>query len=462
MFSIVWLRRDLRLYDNASLHLAASETRLIQPIFIFDKDILKDFDQPADKRLSFIAESLVSINEQLKAKGGELLVFYGRSVELVANIAASLKAEIVFAARDYEPATIIRDEKINIALKQKRITLKLVNDHLLFTPDKIVKKDNSPYHVFTPYSKVFRQKLDPSLTSKYDAVDTGKYAKIDKNLIRACGLIEYNNAEDILAKIGYQKQDLGEWNISHARDRLNYFANNNLENYKTARDFLAIAGTSKLSPYLRFGLISIRECLDITATNVTFSNELIWREFYAMILYHYPASATENFMPKYQGKLKWHNDEKLLEKFCAAETGFPVIDAAIIELKQTGWMHNRARMIVASFFTKHLLIDWRIGEKFFAKFLMDYELSSNVGGWQWAASTGTDAVPYFRIFNPILQSEKFDPHGNYIKKYIPTLKNIPEKYIHQPNKYKPGAYHEQIVDLKTARDRALKFYKMAN
>jgi deoxyribodipyrimidine photo-lyase len=167
-------------------------------------------------------------------------------------------------------------------------------------------------------------------------------------------------------------------------------------------------------------------------------------------------------MPKYQGKLKWHNDEKLLEKFCAAETGFPVIDAAIIELKQTGWMHNRARMIVASFFTKHLLIDWRIGEKFFAKFLMDYELSSNVGGWQWAASTGTDAVPYFRIFNPILQSEKFDPHGNYIKKYIPTLKNIPEKYIHQPNKYKPGAYHEQIVDLKTARDRALKFYKMAN
>jgi deoxyribodipyrimidine photo-lyase len=457
--AIIWLRRDLRIIDQITFYHATKQNFKLIPIFIFDSKILADFPNKLDKRLSFIADALVDLRKELKNYDGELYVFYGIATELIPLIAKALKVSKVFASEDYEPLTIIRDNKIKEVLQQLDIEFELNCDHLIFNPRQILKKDNTPYKVFTPYSRIWRQNLTPTHFADYSTNLTNKFAKLKNNNFGSLNLVTFNDATELLEKIGYKYQKLTQWDVTTASSRLDEFTNNKIDDYKINRNFLSIDGTSKLSPFLRFGIISIRKCVRDGFENHAWINELIWRDFYAMILYHFPHSAGENFSIKYQNNLNWLNDNALFELFCQGKTGFPVIDAAIKQMLSTGWMHNRARMIVASFLTKHLLIDWKLGEKFFAGHLLDYELSSNVGGWQWAASTGVDSVPYFRIFNPITQSKNFDPTGDYIKTYLPELSTVPIKYIHEPNKYQPNLYHQPIIDLSVARIRAIKFFK---
>jgi deoxyribodipyrimidine photo-lyase len=464
--SLVWLRRDLRLYDHALFHYATQEQGFIQPIFIFDPHILQRFRRKNDQRLSFLADTLIGLSKELNKRAGSLLIFYGNPIDIIPKLAEVLKADRVFAGEDYEPENIKRDQTVKQALKQRGSEFLTVNDHLLIPPKELVKTDNSPYLVFTPYAKTWKEKIHPSNYTSYDFNDKGRYLAVNKQLLAGRGLNILKHEEGpeaLLSQIGYTYEKPYDWHYSKSQASLDLFIKDKINCYELDRNFLAKDGTSKLSPYIRFGTLSIRDCYRraIKAENGTsWINELIWRDFYAMILYFFPRSAQQNLQEKYHGKLAWPNDKKLLEAFLAAQTGYPIIDAAIRQLLTTGWMHNRARMFVASFLTKHLLTDWQIGEEFFAQHLMDYELSSNVGGWQWAASTGTDAQPYFRVFNPTLQGEKFDPSGEYIKKFIPELKNIPAKYIHQPLKYDAHIYTRPIVDHKEARQKALKFFKI--
>ena len=464
--SIVWLRRDLRLYDHVPFYHATKEKGFIQPIFIFDPKILERFPNKKDQRLSFLADTLIGLNEELIKKSGSLLIFYGSPVEILPRLTALLKAQKVFASEDFEPENIQRDYLIKQILSQQNVKLITLNDHLLISPKAIVKADGTPYKVFTPYSLSWKQHINLSDYSKYDFDDRKRYLEGNKiiEIIKSAGLnilTETHNSGQLLDLIGYKHQRQSEWHFSKAQGSLGIFMEAKMDDYEKNRNFLVKDGTSKLSPYIRFGLVSIRDCYRraIKAQHsAAWINELIWRDFYAMILYYFPKTQHENFLDKYNGKLKWPNNQKLLRCFMEAKTGYPVIDAAVRQLITTGWMHNRARMIVASFLTKHLLIDWKIGEEYFSQYLMDYELSSNVGGWQWAASTGTDAQPYFRIFNPSLQGQKFDPDGEYIKSYIPELINVPSKYIHRPFDYDTKIYYKPIVDHKEARAQSVRFF----
>ncbi len=457
--NLLWLRRDLRLHDHAALHAALKEQSPVQPVFIFDTEILKRFDNPRDRRLTFIAEALYQLDQKLRERGGELLVFHGKATEIIPKLATKLNAEKIFAAEDFEPATRKRD-----ALVSAQTTLELVTDHVMAHPNYVLKEDGSPFRVFTPYSKAWHAKRNELYDAERPIKDKNRYVKSDPALLKNFKRIDISQgAEKALLQINYRYSDLGEWKIDNAQKRLkNFIAQVN--NYPKSRDMVAEEGTSKLSPYLRFGLISIRECLR-AATEVKGSDkwisELIWRDFYQMILFHFPHTPQLEFQAQYQNTLPWRQDKKLLDAWKTGKTGYPIVDAAMRELATTGWMHNRARMIVASFLTKDLLIDWRLGEEHFAQLLMDYELASNVGGWQWAASTGTDAQPYFRIFNPVLQGKKFDPNGDYVRRFVPELKHLDADIIHEPWKEPLLApdYPAPIVDHAEARDRALRAFK---
>lgn len=470
MTTLVWLRRDLRLHDHAPLATALAESAPVQPVFVFDTDILARFSNPRDRRLSFIAATLVKIDDDLRARGGRLLVLHGKATEIIPKLARTLKCNKIVSARDFEPAARTRDEIVKTSV-QPDIEFVQVLDHLLLAPEAVIKSDGTPYKVFTSFRKAWDTALSPGDYMECLVNDQGRYADGYENITiaRAAGLTVLDpvrGAKAMLSQIRYEYVEDALWKVDEAAIRLQRFITEGLASYTKKRDQLSIYATSMLSPYLRFGLLSIRECLRAaraTGTGEKWVSELIWREFYANVLYHFPEVVTEEFNPQYRnGAIPWSHEKTIKYNLFTGRTGYPIIDAAVREMIETGYMHNRARMVVACFATKNLLLDWRHGEEFFAQHLMDYDLASNNGGWQWAASTGTDAAPYFRIFNPILQSQKYDPEGDYIRRYVPELSAVPTTDIHTPwlnPATKPRAYPTPIVDFTASKDRVLSFFK---
>lgn len=463
--TILWLRRDLRLHDHAALGCALAQPEKVQPVFIFDTEILAQFPRQDDLRLTFIAATLVQLHHALQQRGGGLLVVYGKAREVMPKLAQVLAAVSICAAEDYEPATRARDAEVGAAIAPA--ALHLVKDHVIAAPLDITR-DGAAYKVFTPYAKAWMARLTPYDTMQHDGDDHGRYADVAMAAQRArdAGLrvCDPTDATVLLGAIGYRAAPLGEWRVDNVTQRCDNFYDHQLAAYATQRDRMDAAGTSKLSPYLRFGLVSVRECYRRAEGKPgaqKWLNELIWREFYAMILFHYPNSSREEWIPTYRG-IGWHHNATLLQAWQEGRTGYPIVDAAMRQLLTMGWMHNRARMIVASFLTKDLLLDWRDGEAHFAQYLLDYELASNVGGWQWSASTGTDAQPYFRVFNPYLQSRKFDPDGAYIRRYVPELREVRGGDIHEPSPLvRPGGYPAPIVDHSVRRQQAIALFKAA-
>jgi deoxyribodipyrimidine photo-lyase len=421
---LVWLRRDLRLSDNAALYHALKKNKNVICVFIFDTTILDKLEDKADARVEFIRETLMHLQEQLIELGSSLFVYYGNPIEFYKQV----NPQSVYTNHDYEPYATERDETIRKVLDQKGITFLTYKDQVIFEKDEVVKDDGKPYTVFTPYSRKWKSLLKPFHLKSYP---TEKYFSAFKKL-KPLQL-------PTLEEMGFQSAGIvfPERVIKQAI----------IDKYDQQRNFPALAGTTKLSVHLRFGSVSIRKLATVAKKkNEAWLNELIWRDFYHMILSHFPQVATQAFKPAYD-KILWRNNAEEFKAWCEGLTGYPIVDAGMRELNTTGFMHNRVRMIVASFLTKHLLIDWRWGEAYFAKKLLDFDLAANNGGWQWAAGSGCDAAPYFRVFNPELQTEKFDPELTYIKHWVPELGT--------------SSYPKPIVEHKFARDRVLKVYKNA-
>jgi deoxyribodipyrimidine photo-lyase len=453
--SIVWLRRDLRIEDHFAFRHADDINSEVFPVFIFDKNILSRFINKKDPRISMIIDRLIFLNKQLEKYGTKIQIFYGNSVEIIKSLVEHTKPTHLIAGAGYEEFDLKRDEEVRSFCKDTGTNFVIENDHLIFSPSKIVKDDGKPYTVFTPFYKKLYNKIDDITIAEYDVKNIPPW-EVD---IPKTFLLELPK-EKILQHIGYSYSPYSPWSAEFTNKDILPFVKN-IPSYKESRDFMSIDGTSKFSPYLRFGFISIRACMRAamkSENNATWVKELIWRDFYASALYNFPECKNTSFMKRYRD-LKWNDSKEQWKRFEDGQTGYPIVDAAMRQLKQDGWVHNRSRMIAASFLTKHLLIDWRKGEELYAQYLLDYEMSSNVGGWQWSASTGFDAQPYFRIFNPYLQSKKFDPKGEYIKKYVPELKDLHSKEIHEPKKFQPDiAYPDPIIAHEDARKRALAFY----
>ncbi|MEH0155130.1 deoxyribodipyrimidine photo-lyase [Limibacter armeniacum] len=428
--SVFWFRRDLRLEDNAGLYHALKGEHPVLPLFIFDKEILDNLEDKDDKRLTFIHQEVERIKAKLEKEGSSLLVKYGKPADVWAEVLNEYDVKAVFTNRDYEPYAKERDATIGEYLSSEEIPFKTFKDQCIFEMDEVLKDDGDPYVVFTPYSRKWKEKLNVEKSDFYvKSYPVEKYAD-NYFQTKPLSLISLEDMGFEPVKMRFPSRTVDT---------------ETLEEYKENRDYPAVDGTSRLSIHLRFGTISIRQLARQTiGKSDTFLNELIWRDFYMMILHHFPKVVTENFHSKYDA-LNWRNNEKEFEAWCEGKTGYPIVDAGMRQLNETGYMHNRVRMITASFLTKHLLIDWRWGEAYFARKLLDYDLSANNGGWQWAASTGTDAQPYFRIFNPYSQQDKFDKQEAYIKKWVPE--------------FGTGKYPEPIVEHKEARQRALDAFK---
>lgn len=425
--TIFWFRRDLRLEDNTGLYYALQQEENILPLFIFDKKILDKLEDKSDARVDFIHHQVLTIHQELAKKGSSILIKYGDPEEIYRELAEEFEIQSVYTNRDYEPYAKERDKKIEELLKEKNIPFLTFKDQMIFEPGEILNGSGEFYKVFTPFSKVWLDKFKRTHTQLLSAPQWNKL--FPTHPLPAISLVE----------MGFEKSNL---NIPAMKADEAIIAH-----YDVTRNFPAQNGTSRLGIHLRFGTISVRTLAVIAAKlNDTFLNELIWREFYMMILAYNPQVVDRAFKPQYD-QIPWRNNEAEFEAWCQGKTGYPIVDAGMRELNATGYMHNRVRMIVASFLTKHLLIDWRWGEAYFAKKLLDFELASNNGGWQWAAGTGTDAQPYFRIFNPESQTEKFDKELKYIKKWIPE--------------FGTSKYPEPIVEHKFARQRALDTYKKA-
>ncbi len=452
---LVWLRRNLRLEDNYVIMNALQNCDKVVLAFVFDANILKNFPNAKDRRLSFIANALEHIDLRLKQYASNLLVLHGDPAEQITEAAKRIKADYVYADQDFEPSSLDRDNLVKEKLRYNKIEFVTILDHLIFPHNKILNASRQPYKVYTPYMKAFRSIFSHEDYKEYNYELKGR-------LLEYKG--EHFDKKEILRKSGYEYIEDKIWHPKKADSVLAEFVRNNLKNYHDSRNNLYQNGTSQISPYLRFGIISIRKCFRIALdieTNPAWVNELIWREFYSYILFHFPETENLEFQTKYRNKIEWSKDDRYFEGFINGRTGFPLIDAAVNELILTGWMHNRARMIVASFFTKNLFLDWRLGEKFFSEYLMDYDLASNIGGWQWAASVGTDAQPYFRIFNPISQTVKFDPEGIYIKKYLPILKDVDIQHISDGDliaKNYKIYYPSPIIDYKSSRAKAISYF----
>ena len=426
--SIFWFRRDLRLDDNAGLYYALKSGMPVLPIFIFDENILDKLENKKDGRVEFIHHAISNISEQLKELGSSIKVFYSTPEKAFQELVKEYQIETVYTNHDYEPYADERDKSVKDILEKHKIEFKTYKDQCIFEKDEVTKDDGKPYTVFTPYSRKWKLKLNDFYVKSYPN------KKYFKNFIKT-------KSFEIprLKELGFEKTDLEI--PSKTISKLI------VTNYKEQRDFPAIKGTSKLSVHLRFGTVSIRSLAkQALLLNETWLNELIWRDFYMMILYHFPHAAQNSFKPQYD-KIEWRNNESEFKLWCEGKTGFPIVDAGMRELNETGFMHNRVRMIVASFLVKDLLIDWRWGEAYFAQKLLDFDLSANNGGWQWAAGSGCDAAPYFRVFNPTEQTKKFDPRYEYIKKWVPEF-NTPK-------------YPNPIVDHASARLRVLAVYKEA-
>ncbi|MBA3681843.1 MAG: deoxyribodipyrimidine photo-lyase [Bacteroidetes bacterium] len=425
--TLFWFRRDLRLQDNAGMYYALRENKNILPVFIFDKTILDQLEDKHDRRVDFIHQAITHINEELISFGSTLNVFYSTPQEVFKQLIKAYSIKNVYTNHDYEPYAKERDEEIKQLLAKHNIEFKTYKDQCFFEKDEVTKDDGKPYTVFTPYANKWKKKLKPFY---YKAYPTKKYFRNFAKL----------NAKEIpsLQKIGFKKTDVT------LNKKINV-SNELLQKYKQQRDFPAIAGTSRLSIYLRFGIISIRSLVEKSLTQSdTWLNELIWRDFYMMILHHFPHAAFNAFKKQYD-TIAWKNNEEDFKKWCEGKTGFAIVDAGMRELNASGFMHNRVRMIVSSFLIKDLLIDWRWGEAYFAQKLNDFDLSANNGGWQWAAGSGCDAAPYFRVFNPTEQQKKFDPKFEYIKKWVPE--------------FDTANYPEPMVDHAKARLTVIALYK---
>jgi len=420
---VFWFRRDLRLADNAGLYAALRLGKPVVPLFIFDTTILDQLEDKADRRIVFIRQSLERLKADLEQMGSSLLVLHGDPVALWRQLAPLA----VYTNRDYEPYARKRDEVVGRELQSRGIPFNTFKDQVIFEQDEVIKDDGSAYTVFTPYSKKWKLNLTDFHTKAYP---TEKYF----GNFKPCDQLPFPG----LADLGFESLEV------QFPDRLIKRAV--IRQYKEDRDFPGIEGTSKLSVHLRFGTVSIRNLVKVAlSTNETWLNELIWREFYQMILWHFPAT-DKSFKPAYD-RIAWRNEPIEFQAWCEGRTGYPIVDAGMRELNTTGHMHNRVRMIVASFLTKHLLIDWRWGEAYFARKLLDFDLAANNGGWQWAAGCGCDAAPYFRVFNPYIQTEKFDPDRKYIRRWVPEFES--------------PVYPKPIVDHGFARDRVLAVYKDA-
>ena len=425
--SICWLRRDLRLEDNTALYEACKGSEKVLVVFVFDSLILSKLSQREDRRVAFIHETLVKINNQLIKYNSSLLVLHGEPLLVFEKLSKHFDIQSIFTNHDYEPYARKRDESVKQFAKANRINFYSYKDQVVFEKSEVMKKDNTPYTVFTPYSKIWKEKYEVE----------AKHVEELKPSFSSLFSIQ-NQKIPSLNELGFDEIESGvpSCNIDTTI----------LENYHDTRNYPWLDGTSNLGVFLRFGTISVRKLTKLAyQLSETFLNELIWREFFMMILYHYPEVEHNAFKKKYDGII-WRNNEEEFSAWCNGNTGYPLVDAGMRQLNETGWMHNRVRMVVASFLTKHLLIDWRWGEAYFAEKLLDYELSSNNGNWQWAAGCGCDAAPYFRVFNPTLQAQKFDSKKEYIKRWI---SNYSEDYV------------PRIVDHDFARKRALSVYKKA-
>jgi len=441
MTSLCWLRRDLRLHDNAALS-AALEHGPTHLCFVFDTHILNKLKNKSDQRISFIIDSLYEIHETLKLHGSGLHILYGKPEEEIPKLAKNLSVDTVFANRDYEPYAKARDAKVS-----SLVNLKTFKDSVIFEFNEVKKNDGTPYKVFTPYKNQWLWVLSETANNLPD------YKCPLKNLAKVT-VPEVNCFE----LTGFEKVPTSlSAGTKAALKRLKDFRAR-MPDYKTNRDFPAIEGTSYLSPSIRFGTISIRDMVR-NSLSQTWLSELIWRDFYQMILDQFPHVASGPFRPEY-GEIKWIGNKSHFEKWVQGETGFPLVDAAMRCFAQTGLMHNRLRMVVASFLCKTLLLDWQDGEKYFAEQLLDFDLAANNGGWQWSSSSGCDAQPYFRIFNPYNQSQKFDPDGEFISKWVPELSHLKGKDIHRPLKMLAPDYIDPIVDYETNRHRCLQMYSV--
>jgi len=425
--SICWFRRDLRLNDNAAFYLSLKSKYPVLPVFIFDTNILDKLEDRSDARVSFIYQTLKQLNQSVQKEGSSFFIVYDKPLNAFKKICEQFNVKEVFTNHDYEPYAIERDKQISDFLNQKNIPFRTFKDQVIFEKSEVVKDNGEPYTIFTPYSKAWKKKLQEGQIGNYPS------EKFLKNLYQTSAF-HFPSLEEI----GFKESSIKvpALNISESL----------IKHYGQTRNNPSVEGTSFAGVYLRFGTVSVRELVKLAQKfNEQWLNELIWREFFMQILFHFPYVEEHNFKRKYDA-IEWRNHEKDLELWCKGETGYPIVDAGMRQLNQTGWMHNRVRMIVVSFLCKHLLMDWRWGEAYFAQKLLDYELASNNGNWQWAAGTGCDAAPYFRIFNPTTQIKKFDPKLVYIKKWIED--------------FGPG-YLPEIVKHEFARKRALEAYKKA-
>lgn len=422
--SVFWFRRDLRLSDNHGLFKALESPQNVLPVFIFDTDILSKLENKEDKRVDFIVQVLQVLNQFLEKSGKSIKILHGKPLDIFKELTENYIIENVFCNEDYELSAIKRDQEIADFLLQKNIGFQSFKDQVHFHKDDILKSDGTPYSIYTPFSKQWLLKY---------AAEKVEFYPSEKLLHH---LIDVEKQKISVEKISFIKTEY-QFEIPKINSSI-------LKNYHETRNF-PTTPTSEMSVHLRFGTISVRKlAAEARKLNETYLKELIWREFFMQILYHYPKVVHESFKRKYDN-ISWLYDEELLKKWQEGKTGYPIVDAGMRELNETGFMHNRVRMVCASFFTKHLLMDWRIGEAYFAEKLMDYDLSANNGNWQWSAGTGCDSAPYFRVFNPEEQQKKFDPHFKYIKKWV--------------KEFGTTSYPNPIVEHKFARLRALEVYK---
>ena len=449
--AVFWFRRDLRLHDNAALYHALKSGYPVLPLFIFDTNILEDLTDRSDARVGFIHQSLQEIRDTLLKQGSDMLVLKGNPESVWKEVLERFDVVKVFTNRDFEPYAVDRDKAVSDMLRQRNIPFHTTKDHVIFECDEVLKSDFTPYTVFTPYKRRWLEKLNSRMSSEPDengvnqpvswflkSYPSEKYAA---NFIQKSRLTpdqaSMTDAFPSLGDLGFTQSDIAIPSAVVARSVI--------RNYDKTRDFPALDATSKLGIHFRFGTISIREkARHALVLNETFLSELVWRDFYSQILANFPHVATRSFRPEYD-RIAWRNDPVEIEKWKSGKTGYPIVDAGMRQLNQTGYMHNRVRMITASFLTKHLLADWRIGEAWFAEKLLDFDLASNNGGWQWAAGCGTDAAPYFRIFNPTEQNKKFDSEYKYVRKWVPE--------------FGTPAYPRPVVDHAIARQRCLETYK---
>lgn len=428
--NIFWFRRDLRLDDNVGFLEALKGEHPVLPIFIFDKEILNELPED-DARVTFIFETLQKMRDELQEKhGSSIALYHGKPETIWKQLLEDYKVDTVFTNHDYEPYALERDKKIKKLLEDQEVSFKTFKDQVIFEKDEVVKGDGDPYVVYTPYKNKWQE-----------VFDADKHLKIHYTSQYLENLIEHSRLPNIsLSDMGFKKSsiEIPDYEVTPTL----------IQNYEDTRNFPAQDGTSHLGPHLRFGTVSVRKMVKkaIAEKNTVFWSELIWREFFMQILYHYPETVNNAFRSKYD-RIEWRNNKEEFEKWKKGETGYLLVDAGMRQLNKTGYMHNRVRMLVASFLCKHLLIDWRWGEAYFAEKLLDYEQSSNVGNWQWAAGSGVDAAPYFRIFNPMTQVDKFDKDKKYIKEFVPE--------------FDTDDYPEKMVDHKEARERCLKTYKAA-